>query len=58
MDVEDREKKFSDSLSSQLLSLTKELDGWLVGEMEGKKYDYYQYLTFKMENGKLIEIMP
>jgi hypothetical protein len=53
-----KEKAFNKNLTSQLLSLTKQLDGWVVGEYEGKAYDYYQYLTFKIENGKLIEIMP
>lgn len=52
------EKKFDDKLVTQLLSLTKQLDGWGTGEYDGKKYDYYQYLTFKIENGRLIEIMP
>lgn len=58
MDYEYKEKKFNNDLTSQLLSLTKQLDGWMIGEYEGKAYDYYQYLTFKIENGKLIEIMP
>jgi hypothetical protein len=53
-----KEKAFNDNLTSQLLSLTKQLNGWIVGEYEGKTYDYYQYLTFKIENGRLIEIMP
>jgi len=53
-----KEKIFNKDLTNQLLSLTKQLDGWLVGEDEGKIFDYYQYLTFKIENGKLIEIMP
>lgn len=53
-----KEKTFNENLTSQLLSLTRQLDGWIVGEYEGKTYDYYQYLTFKIENGKLIEVMP
>lgn len=53
-----QEKKFSPGLTDQLLSLTKKLDGWVIGEYEGKVFDYYQYLTFKIENGTLVEIMP
>jgi hypothetical protein len=53
-----QEKQFNENLTNQLLSLTKQLDGWIVGEYEGRAYDYYQYLTFKIEKGKLIEIMP
>ena len=52
------EKTFSENITDQLLGLTKQLDGWGMGEANGKVYDYYQYLTFKMEDGKLIEIMP
>lgn len=60
MDNDYKEKVFSESLTKQLLTLTKKLDGWMVGEFDGENvaYDYYQYLTFKIEKGRLIEIMP
>jgi hypothetical protein len=58
MDNEYSQKTFSEGLTNQLMSLTKKLDGWIIGEHDGKAYDYYQYLTFKIENGILIEIMP
>lgn len=58
MDNEYNEMKFSENLTNDVLNLTKQLDGWIIGENEGKTYDYYQYLTLKIENGKLIEIMP
>lgn len=51
-------KKFAKRLTEDLLAVTKKLDGWIAGEMQGKPYDYYQYLVFKFEHGKLIEIMP
>jgi hypothetical protein len=52
------ETTFSEKLTNQLLSLTKQLDGWAIRDFDGKAFDYYQYLTFKIEKGKLIEIMP
>jgi hypothetical protein len=58
MDINYNSKEFSKELVDDLLTLTKKMDGWIVGEIEGVKADYYQYLTFKLENGKLIEIMP
>ncbi len=58
MDTSYHAKEFSKELVNDILTLTKKLDGWIVGEIEGLKTDYYQYLTFKLENGKLIEIMP
>lgn len=58
MDYDYNEKSFNPKLTNRLLDLTKQLDGWIIGEYEGKPYDYYQYLTFKIEDGNLIEIMP
>lgn len=51
-------KEFSVHFKKQLLNLTKQMPGWMVGEYDGKVYDYYQYLTFKIESGNLVEIMP
>ena len=58
MDQNYQEKEFSNSLTTQLLNLTKHLDGWEPAVYNGKKYDYYQYLTFKVEGGNLLEILP
>lgn len=57
MDNNYQEKQFDKTLTDQLLNLTKKLDGWIVDYKE-KTFDYHQYLTFKLENGKLLEIMP
>jgi uncharacterized protein YfbU (UPF0304 family) len=46
------------ALVTQILKLTKDLDGWIVGVYDNKKFDYYQYLTFKIKNGSIEEIMP
>lgn len=52
-------KKFDTAIEQQLLTLTKELNGWIVGKNEaGQAFDYYQYLTFKLEDGRLLEILP
>ncbi len=50
--------KFDEGLENQILKLTKQMDGWMVGKLQGQKIDYYQYLTFKLNDGQLIEIMP
>lgn len=49
---------FDKKLVEKILTLTRELDGWHVGGDQAHPVDYYQYLTFKIEGGKLIEIMP
>ena len=58
MDFDYQEKKFRDEWVPQLVERTKQMSGWEIGQHNGSAYDYYQYLTFKIEKGKLIEIMP
>jgi len=53
-----RPKKFPSALSSHLLELTKNLQGWLPGQQRGIQLDYYQYLTFTIVNGELTQITP
>jgi hypothetical protein len=55
MDADFKERKFAVSLVDEILALTRKLDGWIAA---GERVDYYQYLTFKFENGMLLEIMP
>lgn len=58
MDLNYNPKNFNADLQARLLSLTRQLDGWIVGQLQDKTVDYYQYLTFKLVDGELIEIMP
>lgn len=58
MDFQYQAIRFDERTTDQLLKLTKELKGWGVGIYEGKEQDYYQYLTFKIEEGQLTEILP
>jgi hypothetical protein len=45
-------------LVKDLLRLTKSLRGWQPATYEQREYDYYQYLTFKIDEGHLLEILP
>ncbi|VXC31752.1 MULTISPECIES: hypothetical protein [Chryseobacterium] len=58
MDEEYRKKELDKKLSEQILSFTKKLNGWIPKEIEGRKVDYYQYLTYKIKHGKVSEILP
>jgi len=58
MNTEYQSRNFNKPLVAQILALTKQLNGWIPGVDTGYKVDYYQYLTFKLENGKLLEILP
>lgn len=49
---------FHEKFINQLLDFTKQLNGWIPKEYDGHKIDYYQYLTYKIENGKVSEILP
>lgn len=54
MDFDYKEKKFDQPTVKQLLTLTKQLDGWPIFE----KYNYYQQITFKIVNSQIDEILP
>jgi hypothetical protein len=58
MDMGYNPKTFDKNITDQLVSLTKKLNGWVKGEHGNMILDYYQYLTFKIEDGKLTEILP
>lgn len=58
MDNNYNEATFPTALITQLLDLTKALEGWTPASYEETKMDYYQYLTFKIENGDIKEILP
>ena len=50
--------QFSSEITSQLLRITKSMEGWLPKIWKDTKIDYYQYLIFKIEKGKLTHILP
>jgi len=53
-----KEFKFDKKITKQLLKITKQLKGWQSKIVKNKEIDYYQYLIFKIENGKIKEILP
>lgn len=58
MDQKYKEKRFNDNIVSQILSITKSLDGWIPKEHEGTPIDYYQHLIFKIHKGEILKILP
>ena len=52
------EKTFPTSITQQLLTISKNLNGWKIKTHKDKEIDYYQHLIFKIENGQLKEILP
>ena len=49
---------FDQAITGQLLDLTRALANWGLQPDETNPGDYYQYLIFKIEAGRLIEILP
>ena len=58
-DLNYKEKVFDKNISDQLMAITKGLDGWGKKEKkDGTSVDYWQYLTFKIIDGKIVKIIP
>ncbi|MFC4381715.1 hypothetical protein [Chryseobacterium bernardetii] len=58
MNSELKDIALDQELENKLLNFTKSLNGWMPKEIEGLKVDYYQYLTYKIEDGKVSEVLP
>jgi hypothetical protein len=52
------EVSFSSNIVDQLLNLTKSYKEWRVLSYNGMESDYYFYITFKIKNGQLKEVLP
>jgi len=58
MDENYNKKEFDSSITNQILQISKDLNGWqpmVIGDLTG---DYYQYLIFKIEQGRVTKILP
>lgn len=58
MDEQYQTKIFSTTITNQLVTITKNLKGWKVKQLNDKERDYYQYLIFKLEQGAIVKILP
>lgn len=50
--------KFDEKYIEQLLIFIKTLDNWKIAFYKEYKIDYFTYFTFKIEHGKVTEIVP
>lgn len=50
--------QFHPNISSRLMQLTKELQGWQPAAYKNKIYDSYQYITFKLKKGVIECVLP
>jgi len=52
------EKEFHPQLVSGLMNLTTDLKDWAPYTRGDSTFDSFKHLTFKIENGELVEILP
>lgn len=53
-----RVKQFDQRITSQLLDIVKKLDGWVPRKRKDRTLDTFQYLTFKIQKGQIVKILP
>ena len=53
-----KERDFDERIINQIVMITESLKGWEIRPNEAEARDYYQYLVFKINNGKIAEILP
>ena len=58
MNEDYEEISFSEDIVDQLLRLTKEYKDWRVMSYKDFESDYYFYVTFKIKDGQIKEILP
>lgn len=58
LDDDYKKKSFDKKMSTQLLSICKDLNEWIPGYSEGKNVDSYKFITFKIKDSEIIEIFP
>lgn len=57
-DLDLKPKKFDQDLVLHLFSITQELKEWRPVMWENQSRDYYMYITYKIRDGQIIEILP
>lgn len=57
-DLDLNPKEFSESLVDQLFFLTTELKKWNPNYYNEAYYDSYMYISYRIENGEITEIIP
>jgi hypothetical protein len=50
--------ELNSEMVNQLLKLTSKPKHWANLNYEGKPIDYYMYISYRIENGNIVEILP
>jgi hypothetical protein len=57
-DLNYKPTKLNESLVSKLFLITQEAKEWRSIKIDDQLKDYYFYITYKLKDGKVIEILP
>ncbi len=57
-DLDLKSKKFNADLVNQLLNITVSLKKWKPNFLRGNERDSYMYISYRIENGEITEILP
>ncbi len=58
VDTNYNKTQFSEELVSQLLALTAQAKHWNIISFNDAPVDYYMYVSYKLQNGEIVEILP
>ncbi|TVZ56693.1 hypothetical protein OD91_1989 [Lutibacter sp. Hel_I_33_5] len=59
MNLDLEETNLNDEMVNELLELTSNSENWNELSFENeKKYNYHMYILYRIENGKIVEILP
>lgn len=58
VDTDYKNTQFSKAMVSQLQAITAESKHWNIISFDGKAVDYYMYVSYKLKNGEITEILP
>ncbi len=58
VDTEYNSTQFSEELVAQLLALTAQPDHWNTITFQNTAVDYYMYVSYKLKDGEITEILP
>lgn len=58
VDTDYKSTQFSKELVSKLLAITAESKHWNIISFDDKPVDYYMYVSYKLKDGEITEILP
>lgn len=58
VDLQYRERSIDGNIAKLLGSIIEAIEAWPIGTFEQAPVDYYRFVTFKIQDSKVMEILP